>query len=88
MEHKSEENAKDLIFHAGTVFDGVKRKNLTTSRVIIMTAQKKPEGVTSRASRVKRVTACKNGQHDGVRCRSRQSEDYFGGEMPASDIFS
>ena len=58
MEHKSEENAKDLIFHAGTVFDVVKRKNLTTSRVIIMTVQKKPEGVTSRASRVKRVTAC------------------------------
>lgn len=88
MEHKSEENAKDLIFHAGTVFDGVKRKNLTASRVNIMTVQKKPEGVTSRASRVKSVTACKSGQHYGVRCRSRQSEDYFGGEMTASPICS
>jgi hypothetical protein len=41
LEHKSEENAKDLIFHAGTVFDGVKRKNLTASRVNIMTTQYK-----------------------------------------------
>ena len=88
MEHKSEENAKDLIFHARTVFDGVKRKNLTASRVNIMTAQCKHEGVTSRASRVKVVMACKSGQHDGVRCRSKQSEDYFGGKMTASPICS
>ena len=88
MEHKSEENAKDLIFHAGTVFDGVKRKYLTASRVIIMTTQYKHEGIRSRASRVKVVTACKSGQHDGVRCRSRQLEDYFGGEMTASPICS
>ena len=33
LEHKSEENAKELIFHAGTVFDSVKRKYLTASRV-------------------------------------------------------
>ena len=59
LEHKTEENAKDLIFHARTVFDGVKRKNLTASRVNIMTTQYKHEGVTSRASRVKSVTACK-----------------------------
>ena len=88
MEHKSEENAKDLIFHAGTVFDGIKRKNLTASRVIFRTVQKKPEGVTSKASRVTSVTACKSGQHDSVRCRSKQSEDYFGDEMTASPIWS
>jgi hypothetical protein len=88
LEHKSEENAKDLIFHAGTVFDGVKRKPLTASRVNIMTTQKNHEGVTTRASGVKIVTACKSGQHDGVRCRSRQSEDYFGGEMTVSPICS
>ena len=88
MEHKREENAKDLIFHAGTVFDGVKRKIMTASRVIFMMIQKNHEGVTSRASRVKCVTAYKSGQHDGVKCRSRQSENSFGGEVTASEICS
>jgi hypothetical protein len=72
----------------GTVCDGVKRTFLTASRVKTMTTQYKHEGVTSRASRVKFVTACKSGLHDGVRCRSRQSEDYFGGEMTASQVCS
>ena len=72
----------------GTVYDGVKKAILTASRVKTMTTQKKPEGVASRASRVKCVTAYKSGQHDGVKCRSRQSEDYFGGEMMASHLCS
>ena len=71
-----------------TVYDGVKRKFLTASRVKSMTTQKKPEGVTRRASRVKIMTACIRCTHDGVRPRSRQSEELFGGEMTASDICS
>jgi hypothetical protein len=72
----------------GTVYDGVKKEILKASRVKSMTTQKKPEGVTRRASRVNCVTACIRGLHDGVRSRSRQSEELFGGEMTASDICS
>jgi hypothetical protein len=49
--------AKSQFSKLGTVGDGVKKKTLTVSRVICMTAQYKREGVTSRASRVKDVTA-------------------------------
>ena len=69
-----------------TVYDGVKKEFLMASRVKTMTTQYKNEGVTSRASRVNCITACKRGLHDGVRSRSRQSEELFGGEMMASDI--
>ena len=34
MEHKSEENGKVLIFHIGTVPDGVRNSLMTASRVI------------------------------------------------------
>ena len=71
-----------------TVYDCVKRKFLTASRVKSMTTQYKPEGVTKRASRVNMVTACIRDTHDGVKLRSRQSEKLFGGEMTASDICS
>ena len=46
LEHKSEENGKELIFLAGTVGDGVKKKILMASIVNVVTAQKKREGVT------------------------------------------
>ena len=71
-----------------TVPDSVKRKTITGSRVKVVTIQCKPDGVTTRASRVFLVTACIRGIHDGVRSRSRQSEELFGGEMTASDIYS
>ena len=71
-----------------TVYDGVKKEILTASRVKSMTTQKKPEGVTKRASKVNMVTACIRCTHDGVRPRSRQSEELFGGEMTASEICS
>lgn len=71
-----------------TVPDGVMRKTMTASRVNSMTTQCNPDGVTKRASRVFLVTACTRGIHDGVRPRSRQSEELFGGEMTASDICS
>ena len=71
-----------------TVPDGVKRKIMAASRVKVVTTQCKPDGVTTRASRVKSVTACIRRLHDGVRPRSRQSEELFGGEMTASNICS
>ena len=71
-----------------TVPDGVKRKTLTASGVKVVTTQCKPDGVTTRASRVKIVTACIRCTHDGVRPRSRQSEEQFGGEMTASALCS
>ena len=71
-----------------TVPDGVKRNIMTASRVKSMTTQCKPEGVTTRASRVNLVTALSMITRDGVRTRSRQSEEFIGGEMTASDIYS
>ena len=71
-----------------TVPDGVKRKIMTASRVKVVTAQKKREGVTRRASRVNVVTAYNLNTHDGVKPRSRQSDKLFGGEMTASDVCS
>ena len=71
-----------------TVPDGVKRKIMTASSAKVVTTQYKPDGVTRRASRVNFVTTCIRGLHDGVRPRSRQSEELFGGEMTASDICS
>ena len=70
------------------MYDGVKKEILTASRVKVATTQKKREGVTKRASRVKIMTACISCTHDGVRPRSRQSEKLFGGEMTASEICS
>ena len=71
-----------------TVPDGVKKEIVTASGVKSMTTQRKPEGVKRRASRVFLVTACIRSTHDGVKPRSRQSENLFGGEMTASDIYS
>ena len=53
-----------------------------------MTIQRKRDGVRSRASRVILVTAWNDITHDGVRSRSRQSENFIGGEMTASDFSS
>jgi hypothetical protein len=53
-----------------------------------MTAQRKRDGVRSRASRVIFVTAWSRNTHDGVRSRSRQSENFIGGEMTASEFYS
>jgi hypothetical protein len=72
----------------GTVDDGVKKNFLTASRAKWMTIQRKPDGVRSRASRVILVTAWKGITHDGVRSRSRQSENFIGGEMTASEFYS
>ena len=71
-----------------TVPDGVKKKIMMASRVKSVTTQLKPEGVKTRASRVNIVTAYNWNTHDGVKPRSRQSENLFGGEMTASDICS
>jgi hypothetical protein len=72
----------------GTVDDGVKKENMTASTAKCMTTQRKPDGVRSRASRVILVTAWSRITHDGVRPRSRQSENFIGGEMTASEIYS
>ena len=53
-----------------------------------MTTQRKRDGIRSRASRVYLVTAWSRITHDGVRHRSRQSEEFIGGEMTASNICS
>jgi hypothetical protein len=71
-----------------TVPDGVKKEIVMASGVKSMTTQRKPEGFNRRASRVILVTACKWNTRDGVKPRSRQSENLFGGEMIASDIYS
>jgi hypothetical protein len=71
-----------------TVPDGVKKESVTASGVKSMTTQWKPEGVRRRASRVKYMTAWRSITRDGVKPRSRQSENLFGGEMTAPDIYS
>ena len=71
-----------------TVPDGVKKESVTASGVKSMTTQWKPDGVRRRASRVNFMTAWKCITRDGVKPRSRQSENLFGGEMTASDIYS
>ena len=63
----------------GTVDDGVKKNFLTASRAKWMTAQRKCDGVRSRASRVILVTAWNEITHDGVRCRFRQSKNFIDG---------
>ena len=72
----------------GTVPDGVKKNFMTASGAKWMTAQRKRDGVKSRASRVNLVTTWSKITHDGVRYRSRQSENFIGGEMTASEIYS
>ena len=72
----------------GTVDDGVKKNFLTASRAKWMTTQKKRDGVRSRASRVNLMTSWNEITHDGVRSRSRQSENFIGGEMTASEFYS
>jgi hypothetical protein len=65
-----------------------RRNSLTASRAKWMTAQRKRDGVRSRPSRVILVTARNDITHDGVKSRSRQSENFIGGEMTASDFSS
>ena len=72
----------------GTVYDGVKKNFMTASGAKWMTTQRKRDGVRSRASRVNLVTAWIRNTHDGVRSRSRQSENFIGGEMTASEFYS
>ena len=72
----------------GTVDDGVKKDLMTASRAKWMTTQRKRDGVRSRASRVNLVTALSSITHDGVTPGSRQSENFIGGEMTASDFSS
>ena len=72
----------------GTVPDGVKKNFMTASGAKWMTAQRKRDGVRTRASRVILVTAQSRIIHDSVRYRSRQSENFIGGEMTASEIYS
>ena len=60
---------------------------MTASRAILVTAQRKRDGVKTRPSRVKVVTVQNMITHDGVRSGSRQS-DFIGGEMTASDLSS
>ena len=71
-----------------TVPDGVKNESVTASGVKSMTTQWKPEGVRRRASRVKYMMAWRSITRDGVKPRSRQSENFIGGEMTASEIYS
>jgi hypothetical protein len=69
----------------GTVGDGVKKEFLTASRVKTMTAQWNHEGVTRKGVKSKMHDGL---GHDGVKSRSRQSEEYFGGEVTASEFCS
>ena len=61
---------------------------MTASRAKWMTAQKKRDGVRRRASRVILVTAWNLITHDGVRSKARQSENFIGSEMTASEFYS
>ena len=72
----------------GTVDDGVKKDFMTASRAILVTTQRKRDGVRTRASRVKVVTAQSRNTHDGVNFGSRQFENFLGGEMTASEFSS
>ena len=72
----------------GTVDDGVKKDFLAASGAKWMTTQRKRDGVRSRASSVILVTAWNEITYDGVRSRSRQSENFIGGEMTASEFYS
>jgi hypothetical protein len=72
----------------GTVPDGVKRILMTALRAKMVAAQWKRDGVKSRPSRVKVVTAQSNITYDGVRSGSRQSDYIFGGGLTASEVSS
>jgi hypothetical protein len=54
----------------------------------MMTAQKKRDGVKTRPSRVKVVTAQSRNTYDGVRSGSRQSENIMDGGLTASELSS
>ena len=73
----------------GTVGDGFKSNSLTASRAKFhddpVKIWRRHEG---RASRVKVMTAWKWLSLDGIKYRSRQSENSFGGEVTASQVYS
>ena len=64
-----------------TADGGVKKNFMTASRAKWMTTQRKRDGVRI-GDGLEKIT------HDGVRYRSRQSENFIGGEMTASDFSS